>query len=124
MDNGVINMFLICPVRGFDQEQTEETVEYLEASGYDVYWPFRDTDHDDDTGLSTCKENKKAIQEADVVGVIWDGKSQGCLFDLGIAFAENKLIEVITLPEKTKGKSFQNMVRALAKETLDNARDY
>jgi len=47
-----------------------------------------------------------------MVFFVWDGKSQGCLFDLGVAFALNKPLTVISAPENVEsGKSFQNMAR-------------
>ena len=104
--------FLICPVREHSPEETEETVKDLEAKGFDVHWPHRDTNQDDPTGLSICRENCEAIRNADHIFVVWDGKSTGSLFDLGMAFAMGKPIHVIELPELTEGKSFQNMIRA------------
>lgn len=52
--------------------------------------------------------------DADIVHVVWDGQSQGCLFDLGVAFALGKALRPIELPAATEGKSFQNMMRAWA----------
>jgi len=111
-----VKTFLICPVRGHDAAKWESFVDELERRGWEVYWPPRDTIQDDPTGLSICRKNREAIQGADAVHVIWDGKSQGVLFDLGMAFALGKKIAVIALPEATEGKSFQNMVRAWAEE--------
>lgn len=93
-------------------EETEEIVVELEKE-YDVYWPPRDTDQDDDIGLRICMDNAYAIQDADVIHIVWDGKSQGCLFDLGMAFILNKPIIPIKLPPLTHGKSFQNMISEL-----------
>lgn len=104
--------FLICPVRGHDPNETKEVVQLLERQGWNVHWPPRDTNQNDDTGLRICRDNRQAIQAADVVHVIWDGKSQGCLFDLGMAFAMGKPVYTLGLPKATGGKSFQNMVRA------------
>ena len=108
--------FLICPVRGHDPTKWESFVDELKRREWEVYWPPRDTDQDDLTGLRICRDNREAIREADAVHVIWDGKSQGVLFDLGMAFALGKKVVVIALPEATEGKSFQNMVRAWATE--------
>lgn len=108
--------FLICPVRGKPPEFYAAIVSDLEARGFEVHWPPRDTDQIDDTGLRICRDNASAIAAADVVHVVWDGQSQGCLFDLGVAFALNKVIDPIELPVATEGKSFQNMMRAWAKE--------
>lgn len=104
--------FLICPVRGHSIEETEAIVKKLEEE-YEVYWPPRDTNQNDPVGFDICSDNFYAILFADVVHVIWDGKSEGCLFDLGMAFALEKEVIVISLPEDTtEGKSFVKMIKA------------
>jgi len=103
--------FLICPVRGHAPDETQSIVDKLEAQGWQIHWPFRDTKQDDLTGYNICKSNRNAIEQAEMVFVIWDGKSQGCLFDLGMTFALNKSITIIQIPPITVGKSFQNMIR-------------
>lgn len=85
-------------------------VEKLEADGWQVHFPPRDTNQDDPDGLRICEDNRRAIQEADAIHFVWDGKSQGGLFDLGMAFAYKKKVIPISMPELTEGKSFQNMV--------------
>jgi nucleoside 2-deoxyribosyltransferase len=107
--------FLICPVRGHSPEETQEIVASLEREGWGVHWPPRDTDQADPTGLRICADNRRAIAQADAVHVVWDGQSQGCLFDLGMAFAMGKRIIPIRLPDLTDGKSFQNMVTEWAR---------
>ena len=109
--------FLICPVRRHDMTETENIVKSLEAEGFEVYWPPRDTDQNDPNGFHICTDNKTAIKNADVVHFFWDGKSQGCLFDLGIAFAFGKKIIPVSMPALTDGKSFQNMVARWAGQT-------
>lgn len=106
--------FLICPVRGLPADAHAAIVSELEAEGFEVHWPPRDTNQEDETGLRICSDNEDAIFCADVVHVVWDGKSQGCLFDLGVAFAHGKKVIPIDLPPPTDGKSFQNMIRAWA----------
>ena len=108
--------FLICPVRGVSPEETRDIVKDLESKGWDVHWPHRDTDQLDPTGLRICKDNRSAILASDAVHIVWDGKSQGGLFDLGIAFALNKPIIPISLPDPTSDKSFQNMIMAWDEE--------
>jgi len=103
--------FLICPVRGADWRLTRIVCEELEAGGWQVYWPPRDTNQQDETGYQICLENLEAIKKSDMIFVVWDGKSQGCLFDLGIAFALGKPIREVNLPPATRHKSFQNMIR-------------
>lgn len=112
----VSNIFLICPVRGISEEYKEKIlklVNNLEASGNSVHWPMRDTNQNDDTGFHICLDNMKAIESADEIYVIWDGKSQGVLFDLGMAFALGKKVVPVDglFPEPTVGgKSFPSMV--------------
>jgi len=108
--------FLISPVRGYEQKPNKALVRDLESEGYIVHYPARDTNQIDDTGLQICKDNMEAIKNADVIHFVWDGKSQGSLFDLGMAFALNKRIIPLLLPELSEGKSFQNMVTALFKQ--------
>lgn len=107
--------FLICPIRNTAIEYElgiEAQLEVLEKD-YEVHYPKRDTNQLA-TELQICEDNRKAIEAADVVFFIWDGKSQGCLFDLGMAFAMRKPVKIITgyMPPMTRGKSFQNMAYA------------
>ena len=109
--------FLICPVRGVDPKETEDTVKKIENDGTKVHWPHRDTNQDDPIGFDICTQNKEAIKSADKVHVVWDEKSQGCLFDLGMAFAMDKQIVVEDIPTETPQKSFQNMMWYWANKT-------
>ncbi len=109
--------FLICPVRGHKKEETIDIVINLEKEGYDVHWPPRDTNQNDNIGLNICNDNLNAIKSSDVVHIVWDGNSQGCLFDLGMAFALGKKVIPISLPIPTEGKSFQNMINEYSRRT-------
>lgn len=105
--------FLICPVRNIsspDLDIISRWVSMAQVQGLAIYWPYRDTNQQDPSGLRICKDNRKAIEESDIVFVYWDGLSQGSLFDLGMAFAFRKRIIPLSLPQLTPGKSFQNMV--------------
>ena len=110
--------FLIAPVRGYPPGAWGEYVKTLESDGWSVFWPARDTaQHDDPTGIRICRDNRTAIGNAHAVHLIWDGKSTGCLFDLGVAWALCKPIIILELPEDaTNGKSFLRMPRAWAEE--------
>jgi len=108
-----VRVFVICPVRSGNRYiEVEEYVKYLEARGHTVHWPPRDTGQDDPTGYRICSDNHSAILLADEVHVAWDGESQGCLFDLGMAFAEGKKVRRIPglFPPPTEGKSYPSMV--------------
>ena len=90
--------------------ETQGIVDALEADGWNVYWPPRDTPQDDPTGYTICRTNEAAIRARPCVHFVWDGQSQGCLFDLGMAFALGKRVIPVKMPPATPGKSFQNMV--------------
>ena len=82
-------IYIICPVTIANDEDRSELaayVAYLEDSGFDVYYPARDTDQSL-SGFDICLENGAAIQEADEVHVFYRSESKGSHFDLGIAFA-------------------------------------
>jgi len=102
--------FLICPVRGHDMSETEDVVANLEANGWAVHWPPRDTDQNADE-LNICEENKRAIESADQVFIIWDENSKGSHFDLGMAFALSKPISVLDIVACEEGKSFAKMLK-------------
>lgn len=109
-----MKIFLITPVRNVTGEFTKYInmlIDSLEAEGNSIYWPLRDTNQDDDVGLRICEDNLAAMEEADMAFFVWDGKSQGSLFDLGMAFALNKRLFHIGMIPQTEGKSFQNMAR-------------
>lgn len=104
--------FLICPVRGHEKDEFQSYVDQLEEIGFIVHFPPRDTEQTDQTGTGyrICQANRKAIETADVVFVVWNGESQGSIFDLGMAFAMEKRVIPLSLPELTAHKSFQNMI--------------
>jgi hypothetical protein len=115
--------FLIAPVRGYEPDHFKKIIEKLEASGIEMYWPARDTDQSDPDGYDICRQNATAIASADIIYVIWDGKSQGCLFDLGIAFALGKRVVSMEMPPPTEGKSFQNMIRVWEYKSFHDHKD-
>lgn len=110
-----MKIFLICPVRGIADEEkiaTEQYVLDLEKAGHKVHWPPRDTNQDDPIGLLICQDNRQAIQNAEEVHIWWNDKSQGSLFDLGMAFALRKKIILVNSAsvQKTPQKSFSNVL--------------
>jgi nucleoside 2-deoxyribosyltransferase len=114
--------YLICPVRGHDMSETAHLVRGLEEEGWEIHWPPRDTDQVDETGYRICKDNREAIRQADVVFVVWDGKSRGSLFDMGMAFAMDKPVRALELPPETEERSFQKMVREWERRSGGGAR--
>jgi len=96
------DIFLISPVRGATEAEKEFLVDYrksLEQTGKSVYIPFIDTDQTDRIGLKICRTNRAAILKAkEGVHVIWNGKSEGSMFDLGMAYMARKDIAFVKNP--------------------------
>ena len=101
-----------------EQKATAEGyVKQLEAQGYKVHWPPRDTNQEDSIGLRICADNRAAIKNADEVHIMWDPNSQGSLFDIGMTFAFGKKV-ILANPETvepTQDKSFNNVLLSLDK---------
>lgn len=112
----MLKVFVITPVRWVDEKFEEYISGVVEKLDYDplikVHYPPRDTNQVDETGgYHICMDNFKAIEKSDVILFFWDGKSHGCLFDAGMAFASRKPIFALSLPELDleKSKSFSHM---------------
>jgi nucleoside 2-deoxyribosyltransferase len=106
-------IFIICPVRNVSPEENTQINNYvnsLENQGYQVYWPYRDTDQSDNIGYSICTDNRKAIDESDEIHVWFNSNSSGTLFDLGMAWALQKKLVLINQVEITESKSFANVI--------------
>jgi nucleoside 2-deoxyribosyltransferase len=115
-----MNIYLVCTIRNATvafAEHIKQYVAMLEQRGHRVYFPPRDTDQNDDTGLRICKDNRKGIESADEVHVMWDGSSQGSIFDLGMAFAlRKKVVPVMeSFPAATVDRSIPNIVHEWSK---------
>jgi nucleoside 2-deoxyribosyltransferase len=115
-----MKVYVVCPVRHVTAELNDRIaaeVASLEAAGHEVHWPMRDTDQHDTSGFRICRDNRAAIEAADEIHVIWDGHSQGSLFDLGMAFALRKHVVVVAgcFPDPTPGKGIHNVVHAWAR---------
>ena len=108
-----MKVFAICPVRNADPELTAaigKEIADLEAAGYEVHWPPRDTPQDDPIGTSICACNRDALLAADFVAVWYDPTSQGSLFDLGIAWGAGKRVVLLNEVTPTECKSFANVL--------------
>ncbi len=113
-------VFLICPVRDVTEEEKKFIDNYvagLEADGYKVHNPHRDTNQNDPIGYKICGENRKAIIEADEVHIYFKPKSKGTLFDLGMAFMSQKPVKLINREQikPSPEKSFENVLLELDK---------
>lgn len=82
------------------KERMEVHVEKLEKEGHVVALPAFD-DYKELDALGVCKHNRSLLEQADEIHVIWDQRSFGTIFDLGMAFALRKKLRVIFLEPKT-----------------------
>lgn len=109
------DVFLICPVRDAQTEQKKRMEEYitlLESQGKLVYYPAKDTNQIDSIGYRICTDNKNALLNSKEIHIFYDKTSQGSLFDLGMAFANEKPLTIVNINdiEITPHKSFGNMI--------------
>lgn len=82
------------------QEKMLAHKKQLESEGYEVSLPAFDS-FKDMNEFEVCNYNYEKIKEADEIHVIWDGRSIGTIFDLGMCFALGKRIKIIYLNPKT-----------------------
>jgi hypothetical protein len=114
------SIFIICTVRLGENPKAVEYVKKMEAEGWEVHYPPRDTNQEDPTGgWRICVENRAAIRAADEVHIFYDARSQGIHFDIGMCYALDKHIKLIDVseqenkdyPTQKSGKSYLNMVK-------------
>ena len=111
-----MNIFIICSVRDADDDYRQKLETYtakLEADGYSVHLPHRDTNQDQ-SGLDICTQNAHAIRQADEVHIFYTPTSQGTHFDLGVAFALGKPLVIVENVVYEPGKSFARMIEEYA----------
>jgi len=85
-----------------DKMNTHKT--QLKKDGHTILMPNFDKPSKNE--LEICEGNRQIIEDADEVHLIWDGRSIGAIFDIGMVFALRKpLIEVFIQP-----KSFRKFV--------------
>ncbi len=107
-----MKIFVICTVRKATEEYIEKLESYvaeLEEQDHNVHLPHRDTNQNA-RGFDICKQNCKAITEADEIHIFYNPDSQGTHFDMGVAFALNKKLIVVESVSYEEGKSYPRML--------------
>jgi hypothetical protein len=116
-EEGEMNIYIICPVRGGTPLDIEQHVHELEARGNHVHFPPRDVPQDDPTGWNICTAHRGAIENCDEVHIFWDIDSKGSHFDLGMAFVLRKKVRLIKLYKPdTEGKSYVRVIQKWQRE--------
>jgi nucleoside 2-deoxyribosyltransferase len=109
-----MKIFVICPVRNATESQKQDITEWIEEvkkDGHEVYYPAIHTNQNDSRGLRICKDNRKAIEDADMLAIYYVEDSTGSLFDLGMAFSLRKPLITINIVPETEKKSFKNVIK-------------
>lgn len=78
----------------------------LEREGHTVLMPAFDN-YGGMNELEVCKYNRSMIKKVDEIHVIWDNRSSGTIFDMGMCFALRKKIII----EYIESKTFENLFR-------------
>ena len=86
---------IICSVRQGTPQDVFDYVAQLENVGHVVHFPPRDNPQDDPTGYYICDAMRQAIADSEEVHVFYNSDSQGCHFDLGIAFGLHKTVKIM-----------------------------
>lgn len=81
-------------------ERINQHADKLRQAGYEVLIPAFDN-HIELDELGVCEYNRKLIEKADEVHIVWDQRSFGTMFDFGMAFALKKKVTIIYLEPKT-----------------------
>lgn len=114
----MLRIYVLCPVRNCPaevQQRLEEHVAGLEAGGFTVHYPPRDVNQQDDgCGLTIVQAHLAAMKACDEVHIWWDADSKGSHFDLGMAWALEKPLRLITQHAATSRKSYGNVLLKVA----------
>ncbi len=82
------------------QTKMAEYADSMIKLGHEVKVPAFDN-HQGLNEWEVCDYNRSIIEWADEIHVIWDARSLGTIFDLGMSFALRKKIKIIYLNNKT-----------------------
>ena len=112
-----MKIFLICSIRNADETDKYKQDFYvngLKRAGYEVYYPLTDTDQTQ-SGLKICQDNRKAIEESDLVCVLYHLEVQDALVE--VLEGAKWLIECyVAKPEGYE--EYQDVVKAIRKARL------
>lgn len=107
------SIYVICLVTQSTVESLNAQALYvksLEAEGHHVFYPARDTDQEAGA-WDINRQNLEAIRDADEVHVFYSQTSHGVHFDLGMAFALDKPIKVVSEQPVVGRASYLQLLR-------------
>lgn len=97
------------------QDKFDELKTRLKGKGFRVLTPA--FDHHDMSELEICKYNRGIIEQADIVYLIYDGRSVGAWGDFCMAFALRKPVKV----EYYESKSIKAVINDYEKESIERS---
>lgn len=77
-------------------KQALDHAEKLESKGIETFVPLRDTEQVYTTEKDILNSNLEGMRDVDEIHVIWDLSSLGVVFDMGMAFALDIPIKIIS----------------------------
>jgi len=95
------------------RDRIERHAEELRAKGHEVRIPAFD-DHPQFDELQMCEYNRSCIEWADEVHMIWDARSIGTVFDMGMVFALRKPLKIVYIEPKTLVNVFRKYAESEA----------
>lgn len=101
--------FLICP--DYHADKAKKAIKALKKEGYTVYWTPQDGKEFRGSVYDACINVRRKIWDAKVVCVIVGMPFDGCMFELGIAFAFSKSIRCIETLGQPGYATIDNLIR-------------
>ena len=109
-----MNIYVLCPVRNGVPEEARDYAIDMKARGHAVHFPPDDAPQDDPTGNAICSVHLAAMKKCDRVDVFWDVTSKGSHFDLGMAYALGKPVQIMRLYQPDiEGKSYVKVMEKM-----------
>jgi len=115
-------IYILCPVSMANdkiREELQSYVSFMEDQGFEVYYPARDTEQGA-TPMEICRQNFKAIREADRVDIFYSDKSLGSHLDIGCLVEEHlrgnkKEVNIVsgTITNDTTGYQILELINQL-----------
>lgn len=81
------------------QDKIHKYAEKQKREGNEVLIPVFDS-WKDATVLEILTENRRLMEKADEIHMIYDGRSYGTIFDFGMCFALRKTLKIIYINKK------------------------
>ncbi|GAH73952.1 unnamed protein product, partial [marine sediment metagenome] len=89
----------------------------LKKDGHEVELPLFDSIYANELEIIT--ENRARMEWSDEVHVLYDGRSQGSIFDFGMAFALRKPMKIVLMSARSITHAFYQYAKTFQEEVED-----